>query len=221
MNRAMSAYITGLNSANSLCQGETEENPDEPHLLEPIDCFALVTYIPPPLGLFLDRLRCDLELNSHYPRAHVTILPPRPLRERATIPEACGELGRLLPECEAFNIIAGRIEIFPASNVVFLSIAEGFPELTGMHSRLNQGPLTYHEAYAYCPHITLAQGLCEQRVQEVAEEATRLWAAYAGPLRFQAEVLIFVQNSVQNHWVDLAEYRLPREPEMAASIRTA
>ena len=40
--------------------------------------FALVAYIPDPLGRFLDDLRVELTPDCK-PRAHVTILPPRPL----------------------------------------------------------------------------------------------------------------------------------------------
>ena len=40
--------------------------------------FALVTYIPDPLGRFLDDLRLELTPGCN-PHAHVTILPPRPL----------------------------------------------------------------------------------------------------------------------------------------------
>ena len=44
-----------------------------------INLFALVVYIPDPLAGFLDDLRKELVANC-LPRAHVTILPPRPLQ---------------------------------------------------------------------------------------------------------------------------------------------
>src|SRR3954449_9213128 len=40
--------------------------------------FALVSYIPGRLAEFLDRLRCELSPGCRL-RAHVTILPPRPV----------------------------------------------------------------------------------------------------------------------------------------------
>src|SRR5882724_9384348 len=43
-----------------------------------INLFALVSYIPNPLGEFLDRLRKELVAGCN-PHAHVTVLPPRPL----------------------------------------------------------------------------------------------------------------------------------------------
>ena len=52
--------------------------PSRPSLEERLNVFALVVYIPGPLGVFLDELR--RELVPHYnPHAHVSVLPPRPL----------------------------------------------------------------------------------------------------------------------------------------------
>ena len=44
----------------------------------PVNSFALVSYLPEPLAGFLDRLRADLVRECHA-KAHVTILPPRPI----------------------------------------------------------------------------------------------------------------------------------------------
>ena len=45
---------------------------------ERLNVFALVIYIPGPLGKFLDDLRREL-VPSYNPHAHVSVLPPRPL----------------------------------------------------------------------------------------------------------------------------------------------
>src|SRR5260370_8334446 len=45
---------------------------------ERLNVYALVIYIPDPLGRFLDDLRRELALGCN-PHAHVSVLPPRPL----------------------------------------------------------------------------------------------------------------------------------------------
>ena len=45
---------------------------------ERLNVFALVIYIPDPLGLVLDDLRREL-VPTYNPHAHVSVLPPRPL----------------------------------------------------------------------------------------------------------------------------------------------
>ena len=51
---------------------------NDPAAWDRINSFALVSYIPEPLAGFLDRLRQELVPNC-FLRAHVTILPPRPI----------------------------------------------------------------------------------------------------------------------------------------------
>ena len=43
-----------------------------------LNIYALVIYVPAPLGRFLDDLRREL-VPTYKPRAHVSVLPPRPL----------------------------------------------------------------------------------------------------------------------------------------------
>jgi len=50
----------------------------DPAAWDRINSFALVSYIPEPLAGFLDRLRQEL-VPDCFLRAHVTILPPRPI----------------------------------------------------------------------------------------------------------------------------------------------
>ena len=87
-----------------------------------LGCFALVSYIPEPLAGFIDRLRIELIPNAK-PRAHVTILPPRPY---------CGEIKKAIEtiqqearELAPFTVELGDVEIFPQSHVVYLSIRAG------------------------------------------------------------------------------------------------
>src|SRR2546430_17316912 len=47
-------------------------------ITERLNVYALVIYIPDPLGRFLDDLRREL-VPDYNPHAHVSVLPPRPL----------------------------------------------------------------------------------------------------------------------------------------------
>ncbi len=173
--------------------------------LDPINCFALVTYIPPPLGSFLDDLRRDL-VPACIPRAHVTILPPRPIE--AATETAIEDLRRRIAEMPAFEIEAAGLEVFANTSVIYIGLGAGAAELNRIHEALNQGPLRYSEPFPYHPHITVAQELKPDQVEEICASAQRRWSAYRGSRRFPAEHLTFVQNTVQQRWLDLAHWRL-------------
>src|SRR5712692_8234319 len=93
---------------------------------ERINLFALVVYIPDPLARFLDDLRKEL-VPDCLPRAHATILPPRPLSAAtdAAIEQARTVAGGFAP----FDITTGDVEIFPTTDVIYISIKQGEREL--------------------------------------------------------------------------------------------
>jgi hypothetical protein len=45
-------------------------------------------------------------------------------------------------------------------------------------------------------------------VADTSELARRLWDEYTGPRRFTADHAAFVQNSLDNYWIDLKSYSL-------------
>jgi 2'-5' RNA ligase len=177
--------------------------------LEPCNCFALVTYVPEPLGAFLDQMRRELVPNCAT-RAHVTILPPRPLLAPASV--AIEELTARVAEFPSFQIEARAVEIFENTSVIYIGIGAGHAELLRIHAALNAGPLEFQEPFAYHPHITVAQDLDCGQVPGLSEEAARRWAEFKGERSFRAESLAFVQNTVQNRWVDLAHWNLAAAP---------
>jgi len=173
-----------------------------------INSFALVTYIPDPLGSFLDRLRVELEPNTLSPKAHVTILPPRQLGDIDAKQEAWRWVKDCMAGSQVFRIAAGGIEIFPGTNVIYLSIDAGFQHLRYLHNQLNACALEFAERYNYHPHITLVQNLTEHEAREVAETAAALWKEYKGPREFFAEKITFVQETSEKKWVDLQQLEL-------------
>src|SRR5580698_925407 len=94
----------------------------EPNGARPQSLYALVIYLPDPLGGFLDDLRLEMVPGCN-PHAHVSVLPPRPLpvAPEAAVEEALEILGGFAP----FDIELGPIEKFDLTDVIYISVAGG------------------------------------------------------------------------------------------------
>jgi 2'-5' RNA ligase len=157
------------------------------------------------LGRFLDDLRREL-VPLYNPHAHVSVLPPRPIRDDW---RPASDQARALTEAWApFDVELTSIRVFTRTDVIYIEIGAGGDQLYDLHSAMNRGALAYDEPYDYHPHITLAQDIPHDNVVELTDRARRRWEAYPGPRAFRADRAVFVQNTVDNCWVDLAEYSL-------------
>jgi 2'-5' RNA ligase len=166
-----------------------------------LNSFALVSYLSDPLAEFLNRLRRDL-VPECVAKAHVTVLPPRPLKSSPE--EAWQDLQRGLQDFQPFHGELSEIAVFPGLQAVYLSITTGYQELERMHAALNTGRLAYKEPFPYHPHLTLAQQLAPQELAAAMELAAARWREFPHPRRFTVEKLTFVQNTLENRWTDLA-----------------
>src|ERR1700730_11444059 len=92
--------------------GATSAIPSE----ERLNVYALVIYIPGPLGRFLDDLRREL-VPAYNPHAHVSVLPPRPLT--VDWEQASGQARRLIEGWPPFDVELTEVNIFPATKVVY------------------------------------------------------------------------------------------------------
>jgi len=185
----------------SQSDGCTRQIPEEARR----NIYALVIYVPGPLGQFLDDLRREL-VPAYNPRAHVSVLPPRPLA--VDWRTAGGKVGGLAEQWTPFNIELTDVEVFPATDVIYLEVGQGGSELRQLHAAMSEGPLQFDEPFIYQPHITLAQEIRHEDVTAMHELAKRRWREFPGPRSFRAERAVFVQNAVDNCWIDLAEYAL-------------
>jgi len=172
---------------------------------ERLNLFALVIYVPDPLGRFLDNLRRELVPHDN-PHAHVSVLPPRPLTGDWQI--ASEQVRALTDERAPFSVELTDVRIFPVTDVVYLELGAGAAELRQLHAAMNRRALEFPEPFAYHPHITLAQEVAHSDVEALLETAVRRWREYAGPRGFRAERAVLVQNTLNNCWIDLAEYSL-------------
>jgi 2'-5' RNA ligase len=170
------------------------------------DAFALVAYLPEPIAGFVNRVRHELAPGCRL-RAHITILPPRQIACDAVV--ASRQLLAALAQTRAFRVEVGKIEVFPVSDVIYLSIRAGSQELKDLHAQLNQGSCLSSELWCYQPHVTLAQGLAADAVAGARDLAERRWSEYTGPRDFTLDKLAFVQGGAEGGWVDLAHWELP------------
>jgi 2'-5' RNA ligase len=178
---------------------------EPPASAEPINQYAIVSYIPGKLGDFITQLRQEL-VQGCTAQSHVTILPPRPLSASALLAES--DLKVRSAPFPAFEMEIPRIRVFQETSVIFADIGSGRECFFDMHDALNSGVFAFEEPYTYHPHITLAQGLDPQIVVEYYELAVRRWAE--APVRTNCWIdnLTFVQNTNLNLWIDLAEFEL-------------
>ncbi len=171
----------------------------------PVNCFALVNYVPGELGRFLNALRVELVSGCHA-QSHVTLLPPRCLEASAA--EAWATVQAVSESLPPFTVTLEDIQIFPGTNVIYLAIGQGYPALQSAHRGLCHGALNNREAFPYHPHVTLAQGLEPEYVEASADLARHRWQQYTGPREFLVNDLVFVQNTDTDDWLDLEQIQL-------------
>jgi hypothetical protein len=98
----------------------------DPYGMHPVNQFALVIYIPDPLGRFLDDLRRELAPNC-IPHAHVSVLPPLPISKPWQV--VCEEARARVEEFDPFKVEAEDVNIFGRTEVVYLEVTRGGDEL--------------------------------------------------------------------------------------------
>jgi len=174
-----------------------------------INSYAIVAYVAGPIARFADRLRNDLVPGTGH-HAHVTVLPPRPLS--CSIAEATEFAARLVAQFDPFEVRMGEVKVFDSSQVIYLSVTEGFVELRAIHDVLNTGILELKEPFQYVPHITLGQQLQPDTFRNSLELAQRRWREFAPAPAIRIDTLTLVQQRTNSAWHDLAELALGRVP---------
>lgn len=170
--------------------------------------FALVSYIPEPLGSFLYELRGTLPGESN-PQAHVTILPPR--RLRMPVEAVSQQTLKVLAGFAAFDIELSSVERFPKTNVLYLDIGEGNELVHELHDALNTGELAYEEEFEFRPHLTLGGPVPEPELEAFRDQAEIAWLAVDHSRRFTLDEIVLVwldPASKDGEWRRLWAYNL-------------
>ena len=171
--------------------------------------YALVAYLKSPAGEFVENLRRELHPELPHLAAHLTILPPRPLR--GTESAALQVLERICGDEEPFEVSLGCVETFiPVTPTLFIRIDAAANRMSDLHRKLNTEELQYQEEWPYIPHLTIAKMGALALAQAAFEVAKRRWEEYAGSRRILLEKLIFVREDSANCWIDLAPIQLGR-----------
>lgn len=176
---------------------------------EPINQYALVTYLPDELGSYLDQVRRDLVLTCNA-RSHLSLLPPRSLKVPSVQAEA--QIQNTVDLAQPFVVKIGGVAMFPMTSVIYLELLAGQDELNSLHRKLSTGSLEFDEPFPFHPHITLAQNFDVGTVSERFEIARTRWNSYTGPREFLLDRIVFVQNSENNCWTDLRSFSLKGLP---------
>ena len=171
--------------------------------------YALVAYLKNAAGEFVENLRRELHPDLPHLAAHLTILPPRPLR--GTESAALQLLDRICGEEEPFEVTLGCVETFiPVTPTVFIRIDGSAAHMSELHRKLNSAELQYQEEWPYIPHLTIVKMGSEPHARTAFEVACQRWREYAGSRRILLEKLTFVREDSLNCWVDLAPVQLGR-----------
>jgi len=169
--------------------------------------YALVAYLKSPAGEFVESLRRELHPNLPHLAAHLTILPPRPLR--GSEGAALQVLERICGAEEPFEVSLGPVETFiPVTPTVFIRIDAAAAHMSELHRKLNVAELQFQEEWPYIPHLTIVKMGSEPPAQAAFEIARQRWQDYAGSRRILLERLTFVREDSPNCWVDLAPVQL-------------
>ena len=165
--------------------------------------YALVAYIKSPVTGFVENLRRQLHPNLPQHAAHLTLLPPRPLR--GTESEALHLLEQVCGSVEPFELTLGEMQSFaPTTPTVYIGVSQGASRMEELHRRLNQQMLAFPEEWAYVPHLTIAKMKNERDAAEAVETARQCWRNYTGSRRILLDRLTFVREDAPERWVDLA-----------------
>jgi 2'-5' RNA ligase len=149
--------------------------------------FALVTYIPEPLGSFLHLLRHNLP-GEEKPEAHITLLPPRPLKAQAE--SVSREAQTILSRFKPFLVVLADVKVFSETNIMYLEIASGHDALQELHDALNTGLLAHEENFDFLPHLTISGPIPSHELARLRAQAKEAWEKRRGETSFEVNEVV-------------------------------
>lgn len=135
--------------------------------------------VPPPYGSRLQQWRQRLgDPEALRVPPHVTLLPPTGIpAERIDVIEE--HLRRIAADEAAFPMtLRGTGTFRPVSPVTFVQLAEGISACERLEARVRSGPLFRELKFNYHPHVTIAQDVPEEALQEGFEALASFAATF-------------------------------------------
>lgn len=171
--------------------------------------YALVAYVRNSLGRFVESMRRDLHPDHTHSPAHITILPPRPIR--GSEEEALTMVREAASKVDAFEVLLGEVETFyPTTPTVFLRVERHAHRIRDLHDALNTGPMRYDEAWPFMPHLTIVKMPELRQTQEALQQSRERWGSFSGPRIAHIAELTFVREGENGQWIDVADVPLRR-----------
>ncbi len=189
--------------------------------------FALVTYLPEPLGSFLTSLRQFLPGESGAAEAHITFLPPRLLAHPLEV--ASEEVARVLHSVTEFELELGAVRRFPRTDVLYLEVQAGREQVRRLHDSLNQGWLSGTENFEYIPHLTLGGPFKPDSLKAILQQTEEAWKSSGLSPRFVVKEIVLLwqptEKSSLGHdfgreWTRVSTYPLQSRSANYATTRT-
>lgn len=128
--------------------------------------------VPEPFGSRLQTHRASFgDPRGRSIPTHITLLPP------TEVPDAGPDLGvdvgthlaSVAASCAPFGVhLRGTASFRPVSPVVFVPLLEGVRECAALEQRVRSGPLAREVTFSYHPHVTVAHGLPDPRLDEAS-----------------------------------------------------
>lgn len=162
--------------------------------------FALVAYLPNPLGSYLNAMREALP-GYKAGNVHLTLLPPRPVTTKTA--GAYLELEKSLDEFDRFEVTLTGVTTFEDTGVIYIAVDRGQQESRLIHQKLNRGSFAFAEPFEYKPHITLVRPVDESSRRAVQEQAVALWERCPFPKTFELTSVDFLRQSPDGGWEKL------------------
>lgn len=158
--------------------------------------------IPQPYGAQLREWRERLgDPNAAKIPPHVTLLPPTAVRDDA-LRDVEDHLQGVAAAERAFPMhLRGTGTFRPLSPVTFVSLAAGISDCERLERRVRSGPLAREVKFNYHPHVTIAQEVTE----ELLEEGFRALASYEA--RFEVWGFTLFEKDVDGLWRPQRDYR--------------
>jgi 2'-5' RNA ligase len=170
--------------------------------------FALVSYIPDPLGSFLQGLR-EILPNSDSSEAHITVLPRRVLK--LPVETASAQARSILRQFPPFDVELSQVRRFPETKFLYLDLGEGSSVVHDLHDALNKGDLFDAEEFEFRPHLTLGGPVSPGVLDSAQYQAELTWNAEHCAPRFTIEEVVCLwrsPDSAQGEWRRLWSQKL-------------